>query len=85
MLKNMYVVQPYQVGTKERKSLAIIIPAKITREYNINTSTILALGIDEKKKRITLREVNTKDEDEEKKMTPANKLPGFQQVPTADQ
>lgn len=71
MVKNLYVVQPYEVGTKERKSLAIIIPAKITREYHIDTSTILALGVDEKTKRITLREVYTKDEDGEKKMAPA--------------
>ena len=72
MAKNVYVVQPYEVGTMDRKSLAIIIPAKITREHHINTSTIFALGVDEKTTRITLREVCTKDEDEEKeKMTPA--------------
>jgi hypothetical protein len=71
MAKNVYVVQPYEVGTKERKSLAIIIPAKITRAHHINTSTIFALGVDEKTTRITLREVYTKDEDEEKKMAPA--------------
>ena len=85
MVKNLYVVQPYLLGTKDRKSLAIIIPAKITRAYHINASTILALRADEKTKRITLREVYTLDEDKEKKITPADELSGFQQVFTEDQ
>jgi hypothetical protein len=57
LTKSVYVVQPYEVGSKERKSLAIIIPAKIAREYDVNKSTILALSINEKGERITLQKV----------------------------
>jgi hypothetical protein len=43
--KSTYVTQPYNVGNKERKSLAIIIPAKVAREYNISSSTIFAIHV----------------------------------------
>lgn len=68
--KNVYVVQPYKVGTKERKSLAIIIPAKIAREYDVSTSTILALSINGRDERMTLQKVNVNNE---KKMIPAHR------------
>jgi hypothetical protein len=52
--KITYAVQPYQVGHKDRKSLAIIIPAKIARECEVNTSTIFAIHTDKQKKSLTL-------------------------------
>lgn len=54
--KNIYVVQPYQVGNKDRKSLAIIIPSQIAKEYRFDASTIFALRVDDLK-RITLQSV----------------------------
>lgn len=45
-MKSVYVVQPYQVGSKGAKSLAMVIPAKIVREYNINASTIFTIKPD---------------------------------------
>jgi hypothetical protein len=45
-MKSVYVIQPYQVGSKRAKSLAMVIPAKIVREYNINASTIFTLKPD---------------------------------------
>ncbi len=62
LTKSVYVVQPYEVGSKERKSLAIIIPAKIAREYDVNKSTILALSINEKGERIMLQKVKMIDQ-----------------------
>jgi hypothetical protein len=44
-IRHTHVVQPYWVGTKDRKSLAIIIPAQIVKEQNLNTSTILAMRV----------------------------------------
>jgi len=52
--KITYAVQPYRAGSKERKSLAIVLAAKVTKECNINPSTICAVNI-EHKKRITLK------------------------------
>jgi antitoxin component of MazEF toxin-antitoxin module len=60
--KNVYVLQPYEVGTKQHKSLAIIIPARLVKEYNVNKATILALSVNRKDKRITLQKVNIADE-----------------------
>ena len=58
MVKTDYLIQPYFVGSKEAKSLALIIPARIRKETNIDASTIFMLSIDEKTKRITLQRVN---------------------------
>lgn len=61
--RNAYVVQPYEVGTKERKSLAIIIPAEVAREYKINPSAVMVLKINQQTNGITLRVLSTVDED----------------------
>ena len=61
--KNIYVVQPYQVGNKDRKSLAIIIPAQIAKEYSFDTSTIFALKVDNMR-RLTLQNVGVADEEQ---------------------
>jgi len=62
--KNIYVVQPYQVGNKDRKSLAIIIPAQIAKEYSFDTSTIFALKVDNMR-RLTLQNVGAVADEEE--------------------
>jgi hypothetical protein len=52
-------VQPYQVGSKNKRSLVVLIPAEIVKEYNIDTSTIFAVQLDEQKKSITLQVLDT--------------------------
>jgi hypothetical protein len=42
-MKSVYVVQPYQVGSKKAKSLAVVIPAAVVKKCHINSSTIFAL------------------------------------------
>jgi hypothetical protein len=44
--KKIYAVQPYQVGTRHNKSLAVIIPSKLAKEYGVDTSTIFATYAD---------------------------------------
>jgi len=53
--KNVYAVQPYLVGPRQKKSLAIIIPSKLAKEYGINTSTIFATYVDKSDNTISLR------------------------------
>lgn len=55
--RDVYVVQPYKVGTKDRKSLAIVIPAQVVKEYSLDTSTVFALNVDKGNKGIILRKV----------------------------
>ena len=69
--RHIHVVQPYWVGTKDRKSLALIIPAQIAKEQNLNASTIFALRVDGTK--IILQVVSAKCEEEETMMNPADK------------
>lgn len=42
-MKEVYVLQPYEVGSKYNKSLALVIPAKVVKRYKINPSTVIAL------------------------------------------
>jgi hypothetical protein len=42
-VKSVYVIQPYEVGSKRAKSLAMVIPAKVVKKFNIDTSTIFTL------------------------------------------
>jgi len=62
--RHIHVIQPYWVGTKERKSLALIIPSQIAKEQNLDASTIFALRVDDTKK-IILQVVIAKYEEEE--------------------
>jgi hypothetical protein len=57
VIKSVYFVQPYQVGTKTRRSLALIIPAGIVRRYGIDISTGFQISVDEKTKRILMRSI----------------------------
>jgi hypothetical protein len=72
--KDAYVIQPYEVGTKERKSLAIIIPAEIAREYRINPSAVLVLKINQQTNVITLHVLSAVDDDKKNRSVtvPAN-------------
>lgn len=57
-MKSLYVLQPYKVGSKNSKSLAIIIPAEVKEECNIDISTPFALYLDKKTKKVTLQNIN---------------------------
>jgi antitoxin component of MazEF toxin-antitoxin module len=57
-MRSLYALQPYHVGSKDRKSLAVIIPAKVAKQYNLDTSTVFALQVDEDKKRLTLQMID---------------------------
>jgi hypothetical protein len=56
-MKNIYALQPYQVGSKNAKSLAIVIPAKIAKKFHIDTSTIFTLEGDDDTKKVTLQTI----------------------------
>jgi hypothetical protein len=53
VMKSIYLIQPYQLGGKY-KSLALIIPADIVRECNINKSTGFSLRVDKETKKLVL-------------------------------
>jgi antitoxin component of MazEF toxin-antitoxin module len=56
-MKDVYIVQPYRVGSTTGKSLAVIIPAQVVKEYKIDISTMLALRTDERREKITVRAI----------------------------
>ena len=61
--KVVYATQPYLVGSKNRKSLAIIIPARIAKDYHINISTIFAVRAEKRTNRIIMYTVQGKPKD----------------------
>jgi antitoxin component of MazEF toxin-antitoxin module len=74
MMKNLYVVQPYRVGAVTGKSLAMIIPSEVAKEYKIDEFTILILCVDAKKEKIIMQAiVRTEIFDKKEKMIPADK------------
>lgn len=60
-MKAIYALQPYEVGSKDGKSLALIIPAKVAKRYNVDTSTVFTLRVDENTKRIMLQTLTEMD------------------------
>ena len=78
-LKSFYVVQPYEVGNKNsKKSLAIILPAKITKLLNIDASTAFEVRCDERVKNITMWVLNTANTAKENNKTTVPVGQGFQ-------
>jgi antitoxin component of MazEF toxin-antitoxin module len=57
--KILYTVQPYRVGSKNGKSLAIVIPANIVKKFSIDTSTIFAMKVDENTRTLSLQVICT--------------------------
>jgi antitoxin component of MazEF toxin-antitoxin module len=53
-MKSVHILQPYEVGSKKAKSLAMVIPAKVVKKYNISTSTAFALRADDERKELRL-------------------------------
>ena len=56
--RSVYALQPYYVGSKDGKSLAIVIPAKVVKKYNLDNSTIFALRTDDIANTVTLQNIN---------------------------
>jgi len=44
-MKSFYALNAYQSGSKSGKSLVVVIPAAIVREFGLSTDTILALRV----------------------------------------
>ena len=68
-IKSLHVIQPYWVGSKDRKSLAMIIPAQVVKDQNLDTSTILAMRVSNNANIIL--KVDTKSKDKEDMFTAA--------------
>jgi hypothetical protein len=65
--RTTYVIQPYEVGSKGGKSLAIIIPAKIARQCQITPNTLFSVKGDRTTKAVTLQTVKLTEDDNENK------------------
>jgi hypothetical protein len=60
-MKNVYALQPYEVGSTKAKSLAIVIPSRVAKKFDIDTSTIFILNWDEITKIVTLQTISTRN------------------------
>jgi hypothetical protein len=54
-MKEVYIIQPYLVGSKLAKSIALIIPSQVAKYYNISTETAFALRTKSHTRQITLQ------------------------------
>lgn len=55
--KDVYIVQPYKVGTKTKQSLAMVIPANIVKSHKLDPSTIFVIRTEESEKKIILERI----------------------------
>jgi hypothetical protein len=69
--RRVYATQPYEVGSKRGKSLAVIIPAGIARQCNITTDTVFSVKADTMTKAVTLQTINLPTEDGDENKTKA--------------
>ncbi len=53
-MRNNYLIQPYLVGSKNSKSLAIVIPLDIRKKMQIDPSTVFVLETNNDNKCISL-------------------------------
>jgi hypothetical protein len=75
-----YLIRPYHVGSKNAKSLAIVIPSQLRKEANIDLSAIFLLRINKKTKIMTLQNIKQWIE-KCKDVTPADQSESNQQNP----
>lgn len=60
-MRNCYLIQPYEVGAKNAKSLAVVIPSAIAKKYHINPSTGFVMKYDNSKIVLHFMDMNKKD------------------------
>jgi hypothetical protein len=65
--RRIYATQPYAVGSKAGKSLAVIIPAKIARQCDITTDTVFSVKADTRTKAVTLQTIKLLENGDENK------------------
>jgi hypothetical protein len=54
IMRRSHVIQPYKVGSKTGKSIAVVIPHEVVEQYKIEPSSIIILKTDKLTKKITL-------------------------------
>ena len=79
MNKEMFVVQPYLVGTRDKKggsndgrSLALIIPRAIAVKCNVTPNSVFRIKADPEKKIVQLSMVAVSERNDEKTTPAAN-------------
>jgi len=73
-MKDIYVIQPYEVGSRKYKSLAMIIPSKVSRKCGINVSSVFNLRVDKIRNQIHLYGPNNTLNSSDNTPNVANKL-----------
>ena len=56
-MRMVHIVRPYKVGSKTGKSVALVIPRDIVRQYGINSSSLVILRADDVPRKITLQAI----------------------------
>jgi hypothetical protein len=62
-----YVIQPYRVGSKNGKSLALIIPARVAKECDISSSTVFSVRMNADSRTISLQQTGHLEKQEDRK------------------
>jgi hypothetical protein len=60
-IKEIYATQPYDVGSREAKSTAAIIPKKIVRLLGIDNSTVFLIKPNRSKRQLIIQVIDNKE------------------------
>ena len=78
-MKQIYILQPYKVGSKNAMSTAVVIPHAVVKDYKIDVSSVLIIKTDSNKRRMTLETFDVRHGKQE------NKTPVGVSLPTSNQ
>jgi hypothetical protein len=67
-MKSVYISQPYAIGSKTGRSLALVIPHEVVLHYRLSPSTIIILRTEIPKKKIILEAFENEETHEKGKM-----------------
>ena len=81
--KDVYIVQPYKVGTKTNTSLAMVIPSKIVKSQKIDPSTIFVIRTEETERKIILERIDIPSLRERVVSVGKSSEASSQQIPTS--
>ena len=78
--KEFFAIQPYLVGSKKAKSIAITIPSEVVKTHSINRSTIFILKNNEEKNGFNLEIIGRRKVEEEMINADESFQPSGQQI-----
>jgi hypothetical protein len=74
-MRRIKILQPYEVGSKKAKPLALVIPAEVVKRYQIDTSTAFTVRANTETNLVTLQQTKYDEKRDNQKGTKPTEHP----------